>query len=66
MMAEGCANATICRRLGLCDKTVQGHVHGIFAKLGLHRSVDGHRRVLAVLIYLRHTGTRDESETPRR
>jgi DNA-binding CsgD family transcriptional regulator len=55
LMAEGCTNHAICRRLGLCDKTVEGHVHGIFAKLGLQRSADGHRRVLAVLIYLRHT-----------
>lgn len=64
MMAEGCTNRAICRRLGLCDKTVEGHVHGIFSKLGLRRSADRHRRVLAVLIYLRHNGTWYESETP--
>lgn len=58
MIAEGCTNRAICRRLGLCDKTVEGHVHSIFAKLGLCSSADRHRRVLAVLIYIRHTGTR--------
>lgn len=61
MMAEGCTNRAICRRLGLCDKTIEGHVHSIFAKLGLGMSGDRHRRVLAVLIYVRHTGTRHGS-----
>lgn len=63
MMAEGCTNAAICRRLGVCDKTVEGHVRGIFAKLGLRRSVEGHRRVMAVLIYIRHTETRGASRS---
>lgn len=54
MIAEGCSNRAVCERLGLCPKTVECHVHGIFAKLGLERSQDVHRRVLAVLVYLRH------------
>jgi DNA-binding CsgD family transcriptional regulator len=55
MMAEGRSNGAICDRLGLCSKTIEGHVHGIFLKLGLARSADDHRRVLAVLVYLLHT-----------
>ena len=55
MMAEGRSNGAICDRLGLCAKTIEGHVHGIFVKLGLVRAADDHRRVLAVLVYLRHT-----------
>jgi DNA-binding CsgD family transcriptional regulator len=55
MMAEGRSNGAICDRLGLCSKTIEGHVHRIFIKLGLVRSADDHRRVLAVLVYLRHT-----------
>lgn len=54
MMAEGCSNRAVCDRLGLCPKTVECHVHGIFAKLGLQRSQEVHRRVLAVRVYLRH------------
>jgi DNA-binding CsgD family transcriptional regulator len=54
MMAEGCSNRAVCERLGLCPKTVECHVHGIFAKLGLQPSQEVHRRVLAVLVYLRH------------
>jgi DNA-binding CsgD family transcriptional regulator len=54
MMAEGCSNGAVCERLGLCPKTVECHVHGIFGKLGLERSQDVHRRVVAVLVYLSH------------
>ena len=54
MMAEGCSNRAVCERLGLCPKTVESHVRGIFAKLGLRRSQEVHRRVLAVLVYVRH------------
>lgn len=55
MMAEGRSNQAICSRLGLCAKTVEGHIRGVFTKLGLTRSAEDHRRVLAVLVYLRHT-----------
>ena len=53
LMAEGRSNQGICDRLFLSLKTVEAHVKHIFAKLGLEESPDDHRRVLAVLTYLR-------------
>ena len=53
LMAEGRTNAGIARRLWLTDKTVESHVRTILMKLGLQVSDDDHRRVLAVLAYLR-------------
>ena len=53
LMAEGRSNKAICARLFLSPKTVEGHVGHIFTKLGLDESPDDHRRVLAVLAYLR-------------
>ncbi len=64
MMAEGRSNSAICRRLGLHAKTVEGHIRGIFAKFGLARSADDHRRVLAVLVYLRHTAAPPPTGSP--
>ena len=55
LMAEGRSNKGICERLFLGPKTVEGHVRNIFAKLGVGESADDHRRVLAVLSYLRST-----------
>ena len=55
LMAEGRSNKGICERLFLGPKTVEGHVRNIFTKLGLGESGDDHRRVLAVLSYLRST-----------
>lgn len=54
-MAEGRSNGAIGRDLHLSPKTVETHVGAIFSKLGLEPANDDHRRVLAVLAYLRST-----------
>jgi len=53
LMAEGVSNAGICRRLVLSPKTVESHVTSIFRKLGLVDEPGEHRRVVAVLRFLR-------------
>jgi DNA-binding NarL/FixJ family response regulator len=53
LMAEGRSNQGIADRLVLELKTVEGHVGQIFGKLGLDPTPEDHRRVLAVLTYLR-------------
>ena len=53
LMAEGRSNAGICAKLFLSSKTVETHVSSIFNKLRLAQAADDHRRVLAVLAYLR-------------
>jgi DNA-binding NarL/FixJ family response regulator len=53
LMAEGRTNAGIATRLWLTEKTVETHVRSILMKLGLSVSSDDHRRVMAVLAYLR-------------
>jgi len=55
LMAEGRTNAGIAKTLWLTEKTVETHVSSILGKLGLTQSADDHRRVLAVLAYLRAT-----------
>ncbi|HKD34229.1 MAG TPA: response regulator transcription factor [Gaiellaceae bacterium] len=53
LMAEGLSNRGICARLVLSPKTVETHVNSIFTKLRLAPAPDDHRRVLAVLAFLR-------------
>jgi len=52
-MAEGRSNHAISQSLYLSAKTVESHVRLIFQKLGLPPSDDEHRRVMAVLTFLR-------------
>jgi len=52
-MAEGHSNAAIARALDISDASLQRNVTSIFGKLDLPRDAEGHRRVLAVLTYLR-------------
>ncbi len=52
-MAEGRSNLGIAERLFVTEKTVETHVASILGKLGLEAGPDEHRRVLAVLEYLR-------------
>jgi DNA-binding NarL/FixJ family response regulator len=52
-MAEGRSNQAIAERMYLSDRAVERHVSAIFSKLSLAASPDSHRRVLAVLTYLK-------------
>jgi DNA-binding NarL/FixJ family response regulator len=54
LMAEGRSNGAIAERLVVTVGAVERHVTGIFDKLGLRPTPEDHRRVLAVLEYLRH------------
>ena len=53
LMAEGHSNAGICERLFLSPKTLEGHVGSIFRKLDIGEAPAYHRRVVAVLTFLR-------------
>lgn len=53
LIAEGMSNRAIAARLFVTERTVEAHVTQIFQKLGLPESRDQHRRVLAVLAFLR-------------
>ena len=52
-MAEGRSNLAIATDLGISEHTLQRDVAGIFSKLELPVGAEGHRRVLAVLRYIR-------------
>ncbi|MHB9856354.1 response regulator transcription factor [Streptomyces sp. Tue6028] len=53
LMAQGRSNLALSAELFLSPKTVEAHVRSIFTKLDLPQDAAGHRRVLAVLAYLR-------------
>jgi len=53
LMAEGQSNRAIGATMFLTERTVETHIRAIFLKLGLAPEPDIHRRVLAVLAYLR-------------
>jgi DNA-binding NarL/FixJ family response regulator len=56
-MAEGRTNVGIARRLWLTERTVETHIGSIMAKLGLAADEESHRRVQAVLVFLRSPST---------
>jgi DNA-binding NarL/FixJ family response regulator len=53
LMAEGRSNGAVARRLVVSEAAVAKHIGNIFSKLGLEPAEDDHRRVLAVLAFLR-------------
>lgn len=53
LMAEGRSNAAIAGRLFVSEAAINKHISSIFTKLGLYVAPDDHRRVLAVLAFLR-------------
>ena len=53
-MAEGRSNSAIAAQLVVTERAVEKHVTSIFAKLDLPQTGQDHRRVLAVLAYLRN------------
>ncbi len=53
LMAEGRSNGGIAERMVVTERAVEKHVTSIFQKLGLPQAPEDHRRVLAVLTYLR-------------
>ena len=53
LMARGFSNSALSAELHLSVKTIEAHVRGIFTKLGLELDEREHRRVLAVLAFLR-------------
>jgi len=53
LMAEGRSNGAIAEALVVTERAVEKHVTSIFGKLGLTPTAEDHRRVLAVLAFLR-------------
>ena len=53
-IAQGRSNAAIAQSLGLSNRAVEKHTHAIFAKLGLAKSEETSKRVMAALMFLGH------------
>lgn len=53
LLAEGMSNRALASRLFVTERTIEAHVTQVFLKLGLPETSDVHRRVLAVLTFLR-------------
>lgn len=53
LVAEGHSNAAVAARLFVAERTIESHMRAIFQKLAIEESGDSHRRVRAVLAYLR-------------
>jgi DNA-binding NarL/FixJ family response regulator len=58
LMAEGKNNAAIAGSLFLTERAVEKHINSLFHKLGLSEEPNVHRRVMAVLTFLREGGSR--------
>ncbi len=56
LVAEGLSNRAIAARLFVTERTVEAHVKQIFQKLSFSTDPGSHRRVLAVLAYIRQPG----------
>lgn len=56
LMAEGQSNTGIAKTLVVSIGAIEKHIASIFTKLDLPVTTDGHRRVLAVITFLEHTG----------
>ena len=54
-MAQGKNNASIAKSLFLTERAVEKHINSLFHKLGLSEEIDVHRRVMAVLAFLRES-----------
>lgn len=55
LMAQGKNNASIAKALFLTERAVEKHINSLFHKLGLTEEPDVHRRVMAVLAFLRES-----------
>ena len=53
LMAQGLSNKAICEELVLSERAVERHITGVLSKLDIPATGHEHRRVLAVLSYLR-------------